>query len=268
MIDRDDAAHHSQALRNLWSRWPFESIDEGLDAIAEEFAMPFCPRDELRQHLEHYKPGSSEGKTAAELMEIARDLGAPGSVHTAGCLIAFVLDALPTDGLDNKMLAAAVRAHWQGGKVGFAFLPDPAGEDTDEYEYADQAGELAALLSGDLGLDHWEPRDLIANSEFEQDLDFYDSLPDRLLVYRGVPGVDPELVALGLSWTTEREIAEWFATRGPEPHSVVRAKIRKVDIATVFDSECEVVVNPLKWRAIKCRRRLKGWPPELKWSKR
>ena len=201
-------------------------------------------------------------------MEIAWQLGAPGSVHTAGWLVAFVLDFLPMDWLDDKMLAAAVRAHWQGGKIGFAFLPDPDGVNTDEDEYADKVEQLKALLRGKLGLDHWGPRDLIASHEFEQDLDFYDSLPDRLLVYRGVPGVDPGLVALGLCWTTEREIAEWFATRGPEPHTLLRANIRKVDIATVFDSECEVVVNPFKWRAIKCRRRLKGWPPEMKWSKR
>ena len=178
-------------------------------------------------HGETARTNSECLSSASELLSLADGLGAPGSMHTAGWLVDFVRQGL-RHLVDQKMLAAAVRAHWDGGKVGFSFLPRPPSLDDDEdayWEYEDYEYEAADLVEFVRGDDApWEPRDLMANDKYERDLDFYDSLPERFTVYRGVSGVEPALAAAGVCWTTKRNIAEWFALRGSEPHTVVSAR--------------------------------------------
>ncbi len=259
----DDMEHHNRAIESLSRRVPtLGSLDVILDAIAEEFAMPFCPAPELRAKLESYRPGSSAGKSAQELYEIGSSLGAPGSVHNAGWLVDFIWQCVPD--IDEKMLAAAMRAHWHGGKIDFSFLPDSRITDPDEYNHAAQ--EIIELLRGDWT--DWQPRDLLANTEYDHDLDFYGSLRNRFTVYRGVPDIDAELAALGICWTTERDIAEWFALRGASDPTVLSARITKDQIATVFDRECEVVLQPHEWRLLKCRRTSLKPRPVFVWHSR
>lgn len=87
---------------------------------------------------------------------------------------------------------------------------------------------------------------------------FYASLPEQFPVYRGCYGISGGTAAMGVCWTTKREIAEWFAHRAKrqglagEPVLVTaQVRDRAVRIAKAF--ECEVVVSPSGWEALECR---------------
>lgn len=78
----------------------------------------------------------------------------------------------------------------------------------------------------------------------EEDKEFYDNLEDTLTIYRGVQ--EKEYKA-GLSWTTNPEIAKYFATRYKEHGYILETTISKKDIIAAFDSsEDEVIVDYLK----------------------
>jgi hypothetical protein len=78
------------------------------------------------------------------------------------------------------------------------------------------------------------------------DKEFFDSLPDRVTVYRGVarPGRH-----VGISWTIDRGIAEWFAARntfGGKVPTLLSGHVRKPNIiaAIAGNKESEVLVFP------------------------
>lgn len=76
---------------------------------------------------------------------------------------------------------------------------------------------------------------------------------DMVTIYRGVKVDDHR----GLSWTTDRSVAEWFAKRfghNGDKCYVFTGKIRKEDIITIFNSrnENEVVCNYRKIKNIQC----------------
>ena len=81
----------------------------------------------------------------------------------------------------------------------------------------------------------------------EADPEFYDSLPETLTVYRGA---DRSCIEAGVSWTTDRHVAEGFA-RGhrllfnPDP-VVATATVRKSEIfaATNGRQESEILCLP------------------------
>lgn len=74
---------------------------------------------------------------------------------------------------------------------------------------------------------------------------FYASLPEEVTLYRGIAeGRNPN----GLSWTTDRERAAWFAGRfkdGRRPPVLITGKASKRSIIAVFvdRNESEVVIN-------------------------
>lgn len=67
-------------------------------------------------------------------------------------------------------------------------------------------------------------------------------LPDKVTIYRGVK---PNSSTKALSWSLNKETAQWFANRFEENGTVYQAKIRKEDILAFFDGrkEQEVVVD-------------------------
>lgn len=142
-------------------------------------------------------------------------------------------------------LAFAIRAAWQMGKVGFPLLHDP--NDYEPERYADKARNLLTELTCDWSLD---PRDLMPNTVDEPDLDFYESLPHRFVVYRGGFDIDSERLGAGVCWTTRQDIAEFFATRWSGEPRLLRAVVSKQEVATAFAYEFEIAVQPESFEEI------------------
>lgn len=78
---------------------------------------------------------------------------------------------------------------------------------------------------------------LMNNDEYE----VYSELPETFTVYRGVtPGHNPD----GMSWTRERDKAEWFANRFGEGY-ILKGTAKKEDVLAFFSrrSEEEIVIE-------------------------
>lgn len=123
-----------------------------------------------------------------------------------------------------------------------------------DYELSDEAynyGLNLAYTCGNAGKDAFfyfcDPRVsmelLMEKDEFEE----YKKLPNELTVFRGCNLVEAEIGDWGISWTTERKVAEFFAFRF-ENHDgrVYGIDIDKRDILAFFNdrNEFEVIINP------------------------
>ena len=86
-----------------------------------------------------------------------------------------------------------------------------------------------------------EPSELMTEEELHQ----YNELEEKVTVYRGVTTYNAKNIK-ALSWTLDREKAEWFAHRFDEDGTVYEAEINKKYILAVFNgrNESEVVVDP------------------------
>ena len=77
-----------------------------------------------------------------------------------------------------------------------------------------------------------------------EDRAFYDALPDEIEVWRGWHSGNP-VGSLGLSWSTDRAVAVWFARRfeGSDCEPILfRGTISKTDVALAMTgSEMEIV---------------------------
>lgn len=79
----------------------------------------------------------------------------------------------------------------------------------------------------------------------EEEYGLFRSLDDMVTVYRGVTPYNAKNVK-ALSWTLNRDTAEWFAHRFGEQGTVYEAQIPKEHICAVFlgRNEAEVIVDP------------------------
>ena len=79
----------------------------------------------------------------------------------------------------------------------------------------------------------------------EEEYAVYQSLEDPVTVYRGVTSYNAKNIK-ALSWTLDRDTAEWFAHRFGEEGTVYEAQISKEHILAFFNgrNESEVVVDP------------------------
>lgn len=79
----------------------------------------------------------------------------------------------------------------------------------------------------------------------EEERAAYQALEDTVTVYRGVTSYNAKNV-WALSWTLDRETAEWFAHRFGEEGTVYEAQVRKEHILALFTgrNESEVIVDP------------------------
>lgn len=86
-----------------------------------------------------------------------------------------------------------------------------------------------------------EPTALMDDEEFSE----FKNLPEIMTVYRGVTSFNAKNV-LALSWTLDREKAEWFAHRFGEDGTVCEAQIGKEHVYALFNGrgESEVIVDP------------------------
>lgn len=73
----------------------------------------------------------------------------------------------------------------------------------------------------------------------------FTDLPESITVYRGVNEYNAENIK-ALSWTLNKDTAEWFANRFGNNGTVYQAEIEKQHIFAVFDgrNESEVIVDP------------------------
>ena len=86
-----------------------------------------------------------------------------------------------------------------------------------------------------------DPALLMDEEEYQSFLD----LDDVVTIYRGVTSMNKKNVK-ALSWTLDRDTAEWFAHRFGENGSVYEAQIHKNHIYAYFSgrNESEVIVDP------------------------
>ena len=85
----------------------------------------------------------------------------------------------------------------------------------------------------------------------EEEYGVFRGLDDVVTVYRGVTSYNAKNVK-ALSWTLNRDTAEWFAHRYGEDGTVYEAQIEKKHICAVFlgRNEAEVIVEPKHLRDI------------------
>ncbi len=94
----------------------------------------------------------------------------------------------------------------------------------------------------------------------EEERGLFQSLDDVVTVYRGVTSYNAQNVK-ALSWTLNREVAEWFAHRFGQNGTVYEAQVKKENIYAVFlgRNEEEVIVDPERLMGSpSCRNRSRG----------
>ncbi len=86
-----------------------------------------------------------------------------------------------------------------------------------------------------------DPKALMDAEEYAQ----FQQLPDTVTIYRGVTSFNAKRVK-ALSWTLNKDTAEWFANRFGEKGAVYQAQIKKEHIFALFNgrNESEVIVDP------------------------
>ena len=86
-----------------------------------------------------------------------------------------------------------------------------------------------------------DPRLLMDEDDYQRFMD----LDDVVTVYRGVTSMNAKNIK-ALSWTLDRDTAEWFAHRFGENGTVYEAQIQKKYIYALFTgrNESEVIVDP------------------------
>jgi hypothetical protein len=84
----------------------------------------------------------------------------------------------------------------------------------------------------------------------EEEVKIYKDLPESVTIFRGLQ--DNRAKLRGLSWTTKREVAEWFAKRWKKG-TLYQAEINKKHIFMFTNerSEYECVVNPRHLKKVK-----------------
>lgn len=95
------------------------------------------------------------------------------------------------------------------------------------------------------------PKELLMHKE---ELAAYNKLPKTVHVYRGVTSGRKQDIQ-SMSWTTDLDMAVWFAKRFGKKGFVCEADIAKEDILAYWDlsNEAEVVVNPQKLKDVQVK---------------
>lgn len=79
----------------------------------------------------------------------------------------------------------------------------------------------------------------------EREKQIFDNLPTVVTLYRGVTSYNADNVK-ALSWTLDKDVAEWFSKRFDEDGTVYQANIHKNHVLAYFAgrNESEVIVDP------------------------
>ena len=135
-------------------------------------------------------------------------------------------------------------------KLAFVKFAAPFLSEQDMAQFLSHAWTLAEAPNSDPNLSKNEllglfrsvnPQLLMDEEEYAHFMD----LNDVVTVYRGVTPYNDENVT-ALSWTLNKETAEWFAHRFGEQGTVYEAQISKEHVCAVFfgRNESEVIVDP------------------------
>jgi hypothetical protein len=185
----------------------------------------------------------NSSETAEGLETLAAGLS-PSGTHAGGLLIGLIRSTIWN--ADPLLLAAAIRYNWQGSKLHFQFLPDPAEVDLETYDA--EAWSLLALFDD---ATQGNPGRILTGG----DLDFFKALPERFTIYRGCAGISVAHAGSGVCWTTKRTLAEWFAARSARllkaDPILLTARVKKDDIRLARAEEFEVVTIPARFRILK-----------------
>lgn len=97
-----------------------------------------------------------------------------------------------------------------------------------------QSGLLSLFKSAD-------PKKLMDDGEYQR----FRALDEEVIVYRGVTPYNADSIR-SMSWTLDRNVAEWFSKRFWQEGCVYQAKINRDHILAVFNRrrESEVIVDP------------------------
>lgn len=89
------------------------------------------------------------------------------------------------------------------------------------------------------------PMDLLMT---EEDKQLWDTLPETIMIFRGVNKHNESSVGTALSWTLNPETAKWFANRFDDKHEgkVYCQTVNKSDVLAFFNTrnEMEVIIRP------------------------
>jgi|GEM_PF-3525304 len=127
-------------------------------------------------------------------------------------------------GITGKVWSAILFLSWTGGKRG-TILTDAISKLSREEIAKMFLTADKRILMEDIGLARFK------------------SLPDFFTVYRGCGQFD-RYTTNGISWTTSREQAEWFALRSPSS-MLFEAQMPKTAVMATFEYEWTVLKNPL-----------------------
>lgn len=135
-------------------------------------------------------------------------------------------------------------------KLGFLKYATPSLSEQDTALFLSQAWIIAEAPNSDPNLSKRELLSLFRSVDpqklmDEEEYGLFRSLDDVVTVYRGVTPYNAKNVK-ALSWTLNRDTAEWFSHRFGEQGMVYEAQIPKEHICAVFlgRNEAEVIVDP------------------------
>lgn len=135
-------------------------------------------------------------------------------------------------------------------KLGFLKYAAPYLSEQDTALFLSQAWIIAEAPNSDPNLTKRELLALFRSVDpqklmDEEEYGVFRGLDDVVTVYRGVTSYNAKNVK-ALSWTLDRDTAEWFANRYGEQGTVYEAQIEKEHICAVFQgrNEAEVIVDP------------------------
>ncbi len=141
-------------------------------------------------------------------------------------------------------------------KLGFLKYAAPFLSEQDTALFLSQAWIITEAPNADPNLSKRELLSLFRSVDpqmlmDEEEYELFRSLDDVVTVYRGVTSYNAKNVK-ALSWTLNRDTAEWFAHRFSEQGTVYEAQIPKEHICAVFlgRNEAEVIVDPKHLRDI------------------
>ena len=141
-------------------------------------------------------------------------------------------------------------------KLGFLKYAAPYLSEQDTALFLSQAWIIAEAPNSDPNLTKREMLALFRSLDpqklmDEEEYGVFCGLDDVVTVYRGVTSHNAKNVK-ALSWTLNRDTAEWFAHRYGEQGTVYEAQIRKEHICAVFlgRNEAEVIVDPKHLRNV------------------
>lgn len=114
---------------------------------------------------------------------------------------------------------------------------------------------LIEIINNDVNVSKAQVLKWISNADkniimSKNDFEVYNGFPDNITVYRGVK---EEKEAKGISWTTDKSVGKYFATRFSNNGILCEAIISKANIIAYTDrrNEREIILNYKKLKNIK-----------------